>query len=34
MSLEKGKISFMRKERGASPGRELFTVRKSRALGK
>ena len=32
--LKKGKISFMGKKGGASPGRALFTVRRSQASGK
>ena len=31
---KKGKRSFIGKKGGASPGRALFTVRKSRASGK
>ena len=32
--LNKGKMGFIGKKGGASPGRALFTVQRSRALGK
>ena len=32
--LKKGKMGFMGKKGGVSPGKVLFTVRRGRALGK
>ena len=34
LSLKEGKIGFMGKKGGVLPGKVLFTVRRSRALGK